>query len=237
MNLMILSGNTLKIIAAISMLIDHIGFILFPDQVVLRIIGRLSYPIFAFMIAEGCFYTKNKAKYFSGIFALATICQIFYYVYNRDFYMGILVTFSISVLLIYLVEFLNERFHLSESTGFQKIGAALIFTVAIVAIYFLNAYVVIDYGFWGCIAPLFVTIFRKTKTLKISSLTLQKIAFGIALVILSASLGGVQYYCLLALPLLFAYSGKRGKAKMKLFFYIFYPTHIVAVQMLSMLLN
>lgn len=232
-----MSGNTLKIIAAVSMLIDHIGFVLFPNQIVLRIIGRLSYPIFAFMIAEGCFYTKNKARYFWGIFALATICQIFYCVYNHDFYMGILVTFSISILLIYLMEFLKGRFFLAESTGLQKITAVLIFAVAIVVTYVLNIFVVIDYGFWGCIAPLFATVFKKIKTVRISTLTLQKIAFGIALVILSASLGGVQYYCLLAMPLLFAYSGKRGKTKMKLFFYVFYPTHMLAVQMVSMLLD
>ena len=237
MDLMILSGNTLKIIAAIFMLIDHIGLILLPNQIILRIIGRLSFPIFAFMIAEGCVHTKNKAKYFSGIFTLATICQTFYYVYNRNLYMGILITFSISILLIYLLEFLKERFFLAESTGFQKLGAALIFTVAIVAVYGLNIYGVIDYGFWGCIAPLFATVCNRIKAVGVSSLTLQKIMFVIALLILSTGFGGIQYYCLLAMPLLFAYSGKRGKAKMKLFFYIFYPAHLVAVQLVSLLFN
>ena len=55
-----LSGNALKIIAAISMVIDHVGLMFFPTLKILRIIGRLAYPIFAFMIAEGCYYTKNK---------------------------------------------------------------------------------------------------------------------------------------------------------------------------------
>ena len=58
-----LNGNTLKIIAAITMLIDHTGFLLFPQSVVLRVIGRLAYPIYAFMIAEGCRHTRNKLRY------------------------------------------------------------------------------------------------------------------------------------------------------------------------------
>ena len=52
----------LKLIAIISMLIDHIGAILFPSSEVLRIIGRLAFPIFAFIIVEGYFHTKNLKK-------------------------------------------------------------------------------------------------------------------------------------------------------------------------------
>lgn len=48
-----LSGNALKIIACVTMLIDHIGMMFFPDVVVWRIIGRLSMPLFAFTFAEG----------------------------------------------------------------------------------------------------------------------------------------------------------------------------------------
>ena len=47
-----LSNNALKIIAALAMLADHAGYLLFPDVTVLRIIGRLAFPIFAFTIAE-----------------------------------------------------------------------------------------------------------------------------------------------------------------------------------------
>ena len=60
----VLSGNVLKILAAIFMVVDHSGLMLFGDMSIMRIIGRLSFPIFAFMIAEGCKHTKNKVKYF-----------------------------------------------------------------------------------------------------------------------------------------------------------------------------
>lgn len=46
-----LSGNALKLIAALTMLIDHIGVILLPNVAILRVIGRLAFPIYAFMIA------------------------------------------------------------------------------------------------------------------------------------------------------------------------------------------
>ena len=68
-----LSGNTLKIVAAVSMLLDHIGVVFFPHVAVFRILGRLALPIFAFMIAEGCRYTKNRLRYFLTIFGLGVL--------------------------------------------------------------------------------------------------------------------------------------------------------------------
>ena len=65
-----LNGNVLKIIAAILMVIDHIGFTFFPSVMILRYIGRLAMPVFAFMIAEGCRYTKDKLRYFLTIAVL-----------------------------------------------------------------------------------------------------------------------------------------------------------------------
>lgn len=58
----ILNNNQLKIIACIFMLIDYIGFFLYPEIIILRYIGRLAFPLFAFFIAEGAYYTKNKIK-------------------------------------------------------------------------------------------------------------------------------------------------------------------------------
>jgi hypothetical protein len=90
-----LTNNQLKIIACISMLIDHLGVSIFPGVPVLRIIGRLAFPIFAYMIAEGCRYTKNRAKYLGIMAAMALAFQIVYFVFMNDLYQGILVTFSL----------------------------------------------------------------------------------------------------------------------------------------------
>ena len=58
-----ISGNQLKIIALVAMTWDHMGKQLFPQIGWLQIVGRLAFPIFAYMIAEGCAYTKNRKKY------------------------------------------------------------------------------------------------------------------------------------------------------------------------------
>ena len=60
-----LSGSVLKILACVFMFIDHLGVIIFPDVYILRAVGRLAMPIFAWMLAEGCFYTKNKLNHFN----------------------------------------------------------------------------------------------------------------------------------------------------------------------------
>ena len=73
-----LSRDVLKLIAILSMLIDHVGKLFFPNILFLQIVGRLAFPIFAFFIAEGFYYTRNKVKYFFTILVFAVIAQIPY---------------------------------------------------------------------------------------------------------------------------------------------------------------
>ena len=56
------------------------------------------------------------------------------------------------------------------------------------------------------------------------------------LLLLAADTGSVQYWSLLALPLLLCYSGRRGKGNLKYFFYIFYPAHLVVLEAIAMAL-
>lgn len=69
------SQEALKLIACITMLIDHIGSAFVPVTL-LRCVGRLSFPIFAFLIAEGSFHTKNPKKYALRMLFLAVISEI-----------------------------------------------------------------------------------------------------------------------------------------------------------------
>ena len=58
-----LTGNQLKLLALIAMTCDHVGLQLLPQFIILRIIGRLAAPLFAYMIAEGCRYTHDRGRY------------------------------------------------------------------------------------------------------------------------------------------------------------------------------
>lgn len=236
-----LSGNTLKIIAAVSMVIDHIGVMLFPQVILLRVIGRISFPIFAFMIAEGCEKTSNKRRYFLSIFLLGIACQIVYFLYDGIAYMGVLITFSIAILLIYALQEMKNAVFDGTMCRRRRCAAVVSFLFLIVAVYILNRYVSIDYGFWGCVLPLFASVFRtpspasESRFKRLDRLGIHVLMLGIGLVILSHAQGGVQIYSLFAIPLLLLYSGARGTWAMKSFFYIFYPTHLATIALIAAL--
>ena len=220
-----LSGNALKIIAAISMALDHIGLMLFPRIALFRILGRLAMPIFAYMIAEGCKYTRNKKKYLGMVLGLGTVCQAVYWFVDHDLYFSILITFSLSICIIYAMQNWKEK---------QTLLSATLFAAAIAAVYGLNRIFVIDYGFWGCMLPVFAAIPHKTSRDRypVSILTL-----GLGILLLAMDIGDIQIYSLLALPLLLIYSGRRGTWNLKYFFYIFYPAHLVILEGIAMLMR
>lgn len=220
-----LSSNTLKIIAAITMFIDHMGMLLFPQNLIFRIVGRIAFPIYAFMIAEGCKYTRNREKYFAHLTVLAAVCQIVYFLFDGSTFMCVLVTFSLSILTIYALDRLK-----AAPNGWN----AAVFAAAVAGVYVLNRVLDIDYGFWGCMLPVFASFFHGTKYDDNRTHALMLTA---GLLLLCTTTSSVQIYSLMAVPLLLCYSGRRGKWKMKYFFYIFYPLHLVFLQGISYLLQ
>lgn len=220
-----LTGNALKLLAALFMTIDHIGVVLFPRVLILRIIGRLALPIFAYMIAEGCKYTRNKKKYFGMIFILATLCQIVYFLVDGTLYLSILYTFSLSILTVYAMQNMKSR---------GTTASCLLFLLTISAVWVLNQFFTIDYGFWGCMLPVFAAVFHGTKK---DWLPVSVGMLGIGLVLLSLDLGDtIQILSLAALPLLLCYNGRRGRWNLKYFFYIFYPVHLAVIQGIAWLM-
>ena len=244
-----LNGNVIKILAAVLMTIDHVGLVFWPQNQVLFAVGRLSMPLFAFMIAEGAHYTKNKLKYLALIFVLGVLCQVVFYFSERSLYLGILITFTISIITIYALQFFKAK--LSHGNIIEKIYSFLMFIGCVVLAFFLNKWLKIDYGFWGSMLPVFASIFRfdlfdlfkkesQSESMakrKLDFIPINLLAFAIGLVLVCIALGDIQYYSLLSLPILLFYSGKRGKAKIKYFFYIFYPTHLAILYGISMLIG
>lgn len=222
-----LSNNQLKVIAMIAMTLDHVGAYLLPQVTWLRIIGRLAFPIYAFMIAEGCRHTRSMGRYFSSLAVMAAVCQIVYFVAMDSLYMCIMVTFSLSVGLIWLQQNAEK-----QNTLFSRILAFAGFLTAFFLCEILPKLLphtdyCVDYGFIGVLVPV-VIYGAKDKASRIVSCLL-------ALVCLAAFSDKLQWWSLLAvIPLLF-YNGQRGKWNMKWFFYLFYPAHLLVIHGISLL--
>lgn len=73
----------LKVIAIIAMLIDHMGLFLFPQYVIFRIIGRLAFPLFCWLIANGAKHTHNMGRYLQRLYWFALIAQVPYFLANH----------------------------------------------------------------------------------------------------------------------------------------------------------
>ncbi len=224
-----LTGNQLKIIALIAMTCDHVGRQLFPEYPFLQIIGRLAFPIFAYMIAEGCQYTRNRKKYLLTMAALAFICQVVYYIAMGSLYQCVLVTFSLSIGLTYALDNAVKQ----RTTGKWILSGVVFISIVFVSVFLprilSSENFEIDYGLWGILLPVAV-YFGKTK--------IQKLLFAaIFLILVGYSLGGIQWYSMTALLLLIMYSGKRGKWKLKDLFYIYYPLHLVGIYVISIVLD
>ena len=133
----LLTKNQLKILAMVCMTLDHIGAAFFPQAVWLRVIGRLAFPLFSYCIAEGCRYTRNKARYFGSVFACGAVCVIAFLPFG-GFCGNALITLSMSILLLYGVE-------AWKSSGKLRF---LALTAALAAVFYLLCRTVyIDYGF------------------------------------------------------------------------------------------
>lgn len=227
-----LSGNALKIIALIAMTIDHIGYILFPDVMWLRAIGRLAFPIYAYFLAEGCRYTKNKLKYFLLIFLLGIVCQIVLYIFSGQTTFNILITFSFSIVLCYALIWLKQA--INQNNTKKTIWGWIIFIILIIATYLLSSnmlsfsIITVDYGFWGIMLPVLATI-SDNKYIKL-------VFFAIGLVFLSFGYSSLQLFSLLSILLLLFYNGTRGKYNIKYLFYIYYPLHISLIYLIKFLI-
>ena len=224
-----LNNYQLKIIAMVTMTVDHIGLLLLPRLVILRLIGRLAFPIYGYMIAEGCRHTRSMPRYLGGVAAVAAICQLVYLFAAGSLYQCIMVTFSYSIGLIWLVQNAVRR-KTAGAWGLVTAGVLAAFFVTEILPFLLKGTDYgVDYGFLGVLLPVCIYLCKgKAQKLCIAALVLTLFAG-------SSWIG--QWFSLLAIPLLALYNGQRGTPGLKWLFYFYYPVHLAVLQGLSVIVG
>lgn len=223
-----MNRNTLKYIAVIAMLADHIALAFVgmnnPAGVIMRVIGRLTAPIMCYFLAEGFFHTRSKKKYGTRLLVFALISQVpFSYLLTGRLLSGrlnMMFTLFFCFMILVCLEKIENRFLRMLSC--------------------LGIFLLCTKSDWGIVAPLWVivfTAFRDDKK-KMNICYLVVCLFWTARSIsLAVGDGDIWYSGLwqagtvLALPILSSYNGEPGKGSRlsKWFFYWFYPIHIFII--------
>lgn len=216
------------------MIIDHIGLFLFPNLLVLRIIGRLSFPLFSWLIANGAHHTKNIDTYLKRIIIFAFISQFAYALANRNVenFDGYNVLFTLF-------------FALSAIKVIKVTRDKKLWVVSTIIFMVLATVINSDYGAFGVLSTvLFYLYFSNFNKLAASQTALFLIATIIQLLIARATNAPSWSYLiwlieplgLLSLLFINHYNNKSGP-KAKYLFYVFYPLQYVVFFVLNLALS
>lgn len=217
-----LSSTTLKIIAMLVMLLDHVTAVLLVGQEsywTLRTVGRVSFPIFCFLIAEGMFYTHDIYRYALRLGVFALLSEI---PYDLAFHgticypdsQNVFFTLFLAVLAGALRQWGQERRRRNPKDPAAPLVVAFGWLLLLLAADFLQT----DYGTNGVALILVFYLLRERGWLRyLAAAAFMWLCWH----------GQVQLYALCALPILMLYSGKKGAALPKYLFYAFYPLHLL----------
>lgn len=231
LNFRILSGSSLKIIAIILMLIDHIGavilyhgflarqLLILPDTTayniyivyqILRFIGRASFPIFCFLLVQGFVHTSNKRGYAVRLFLFALISEIPFDIAIHGSWwtfdsQNVFFTLLIGFFVLWLTEMWKGNALLQIIIAGLGMGLAYLMKT--------------DYSYWGIILIVVLYYFRNRPVI-------QTISGSIFL--------AWEAPAILAFIPINMYNGKRG-ISLKYFFYVFYPAHLLLLTLIRYL--
>lgn len=211
-----LTGFHIKLIAMVTMLIDHVGAILFPQYFELRLIGRLSFPLFCFLLIEGYTHTRDVRKYLLrlGIFALISEAPFdiaFFGGWFVPIHQNIFFTLFLGVLAIFCM----DRIRMASGWGgnIASYGAAVVLG-------FGAEFLRTDYGLEGVLAIAVMYELRYSRLLQSFAFTLIS-SFG----------NSVQVFSVFSAIPMCMYNGKKGYGSkaMQYIFYVFYPVHLLVL--------
>lgn len=232
-----LSASTLKMVAVVTMLIDHFaagvyaslyngGYLMqwgMMDNAVniyniCRNIGRFSFPIFCFLLVEGFFHTRSRGKYLRNIVIFAFVSEVPFDLLLMDEIgfdgQNVFFTFAIALCTLWGISKVKERMEKELTIS------ALLQGGVILAGCFMAYVADTDYSYYGIILAVIFYYYRNNR-------------------ILACLVGYVWFtfepWCFPAFVALLFYSGKRGIG-LKYFFYAFYPAHLLLLYVVRVLL-
>ncbi len=214
---LIMTTNQLKVLAVVTMLIDHMGYIFFPQMIIWRVIGRLAFPIFAFLIANGYKHTRNVYRYGLRLLIFAMLSEV---PFDLAFSGQVLEFNHQNVFFTLFLGLVAIAIYDKTSSISPVIGIVVGYLIGMTA-QFMGT----DYGLFGVFMILGVYIMQ-TRTYQV-----------IALIVINVLMGWVYYasggtflqaFAAIGALILFAYNGKKGKVKgIKYLFYGIYPLHLL----------
>ena len=229
----VLNGFHLKLIAVCTMFIDHMGDTLFPGVMWLRCIGRVAFPIFCFLIAEGCVHTHDRKKYALRLLVFAVLSEIPFNLMTgravwNPYDQNVLWTLLLGAAVCWLMDGALKR---RTAPAFVLTGAAM------VAAFWLLEVFCTDYGGWGMLLVAMFYGVRRAPYGQAAKMAAQ--AVGLAFFCIGV-MGGVtiELWALTALVPIWLYNGQRGFSHkaVQYGFYAFYPLHILILSLIALYL-
>lgn len=204
----------LQLIAMITMLIDHIGFIFFPGVDVFRIIGRIAFPLYSWFLVQGYLHTKNIKKYMWRLFYLACISQVPYTLALKSWEFNVIFTLLLALFGLYAMDHIKDE------------GSKSLILIGVLGASLL---IPMDYGMYGV---LLVLIYRYFSSWKM-------VAGHLFLNLLYAmAFGGLQLFSILGTALLFISPAVfRSIPVHKWIYRSFYPAHLLLLLLLYLWIN
>lgn len=217
-----MTGNVIKILAIVFMVIDHIGAVLFPDIILFRIIGRLAFPLFAFLLVQGFQHTSNIKHYLIRLSVFVVISEFVYDIVFHDHIAilngsSVFVTLLIGLLLLVFVDMYEQK-------KIKKLRFVLLVIMLVEAVIILEP----DYGIYGLV--MIYLLYRYQEESR--KLFLSLIILNIANLLLGGAL--LQSLSLIACYPMSLYNGERGIKLNKLMVYGFYPFHLCLLYVIKL---
>lgn len=244
----VINGNTLKLIAVITMIIDHIGAVILSRMLIsvnaaaqydrlslfyqiARNIGRTAFPLYCFLLVEGFLHTRAKGRYAVRLLIFAALSEIPFdlALFGKVTFAGQNVLFSllIGLLMMWGMQIAEEKLVTPLSVRnkyYGMIGRGIGWGAIILLYSSLAVLLAVDYGYHGIVLIAIFYILRHSRGV-------------------SALVGYLSFsweaYCLPAFILMLFYNGKRGKRFKgggKYIFYLIYPVHLLLLYLIWLFL-